>query len=407
MGADFDPSKERLVAGLMSGTSADGVDVALVRIDGSGVNVSVSLVAHDVLKFSTAVRQRIQSCQGAAAGSARDITLLDAYVGELFAHALLHLCKKAGIGPEEVSAAGSHGQTLYHNPTPTPLPGFTVTSSLQVGNPSVIAERTGITVVSDFRSRDMAAGGQGAPLAPYLDYILFHHRSRSRIILNIGGISNLTAMPAGAGLDDLIAFDTGPGNCLMDLAAWHYSGGKQTFDSDGAMARKGTVDTDMLAALLDHPFIKKAPPKSADKEEFGTSFLDQILLRHAGMPAQDILATLAAFTVKSINSAILEFCIQSARYEEIIVSGGGANNPVLMESLQAALPKLIITRSDEYGIPGKAKEAVLMAVLADATVHGWPSNVHAATGARHPAVLGSITPGGSFFEKAPTRTGLE
>ncbi len=396
-----DPSESRLVAGLMSGTSADGVDVALVRIEGTGTDVAVTLVAHDVLKYSSGVRQRILSCQGAAAGNARDVALLDAYVGELFGHALLHICKKAAVAPADVSAAGSHGQTLYHHPTPVQYPGFAVTNSLQVGAPSVIAQRSGITVVSGFRGRDMAAGGQGAPLAPYLDYILFHHRSRSRLVLNIGGIANLTAMPAGAGLDGLLAFDTGPGNCLMDLATWHYSGGKQAFDVDGAWARKGRVHEAFLATLLEHPFLKMAPPKSADKETFGSDFLDGALLRFPELRGPDVLATLAAFTVRSIAMGIMEFCTQKARYEEIIVSGGGANNPVLMEDLQGAFPKLVFATSDEYAIPGKAKEAVLMAVLADATLHGWPSNVPAATGAKAAVVLGDITPGASFFDEAP------
>jgi anhydro-N-acetylmuramic acid kinase len=391
---------ERIVAGLMSGTSADGVDAALVRIEGEGLDASLTLLAHDTLKYSPSVRQRILSCMGPSSGNARELALLDAYVGELFAHALLHICKKAAVPPQGVSVAGSHGQTLYHHPVPVPYPGFAVTSSLQVGNPAIIAERAGITVVSDFRARDMAAGGQGAPLAPYLDYMLYHHRSRSRLILNIGGIANLTAIPAGSDIDGLMAFDTGPGNCLMDLAAWHFSGGKKTFDQDGAMARGGRESEPLLTALLEHPFLKKTPPKSVDREDFGAVFLDSVLARFPGLAPGDVLATLAAFTVRCIASAVLEFCLQKGRFEELVVSGGGVLNPVLMDGLQAAFPKLTLSTSDDYSIPSKAKEAVLMAVLADATLHGWPSNVPSATGARGPLVLGSITPGGSFFEGA-------
>ena len=399
MALPTDPSKERLVAGLMSGTSTDGVDVALVRIEGAGTDAVITLVASDTLKFTPAVRQRIQSCMGPTSGNAKDLTLLDAYVGELFAHALLHLCKKAGVETRDVLAAGSHGQTLFHHPLRVQYPGFQVSGSLQIGSAPVIAERTGITVVSDFRQGDLAAGGQGAPLAPYLDYLLYHHRSRSRIALNIGGIANLTALPAGAGLDDLMAFDTGPGNGLMDLAAFHYSGGKQVFDQDGAMARAGHIDQALLAALMEHPFLAAVPPKSADKDDFGTRFLDGVLARCPGVGGPDVMATLAAFTVRTVATAIMEYCVQKARYEEIIVSGGGAKNPVLLEGLQMALPKLVFATSDEYGIPSKAKEAVLMAVLADATLHGWPANVPSATGARHPVVLGKITPGAGFFEK--------
>ena len=397
MALPTDPNKPRLVAGLMSGTSADGVDAALVRIEGSGPEAALTLVAHDTLKYTPSVRQRILSCMGSAAGTARDVTLLDGYIGELFAHTLLHLCKKSGVEASEVLAVGSHGQTLFHHPMQVQYPGFQVNGTLQVGSAAVIAERTGITVVSNFRPSDMACGGQGAPLVPYLDYLLFHHRSRSRLALNIGGIANLTALPAGCGLDGLIAFDTGPGNALMDLAAYHYSGGKQAFDQDGAMARSGQIQQALLSAFMEHPFLAAPPPKSADREEFGSKYLDGVLARFPGLSGPDVMATLAAFTVRTVATAILEFCAQKARYEEIIVSGGGTRNPVLMEGLQIALSKITFSTSDEYGIPSKAKEAVLMAVLADATLHGWPANVPAATGAKRAVVLGQITPGAGFF----------
>ncbi len=399
MALPIDPNMERLAVGLMSGTSVDGIDAALVRIEGAGTEASVTLLANDTLRYSPSVRQRILACMGPEAGNARELTLLDAYMGELFAHAVLRLCQKANTDPRALIAVGSHGQTLFHHPAPIQFPGFSVTGTLQAGNPALIAERTGATVVSGFRQRDMAAGGQGAPLAPYLDYLLYHHRSRSRIALNIGGIANVTALTAGAGLDGVLAFDTGPGNALLDLAAYHYSGGKKTYDVDGAMALGGKADAALLAALQGHPFLRKAPPKSADKDDFGPLFLDGILSRFSALPAHDVMATLAAFTVSSIATGILEFCIQRARYEEIIVSGGGAKNPLLMEGLQEAFPKLTLSTSDDYGIPSGAKEAVLMAVLADATLHGWPGNVPSATGAKAAVVLGEITPGARFFER--------
>ncbi len=399
MALPTDPSQPRLVAGLMSGTSADGVDAALVRIEGTGPEAAFTLVAHDTLKYTPSVRQRILACMGPGAGNAREITLLDGYVGELFAHTLLHLLKKAGVDPKEVLAVGSHGQTLFHHPMRVQYPGFQVNGTLQVGSAAVIAERSRLTVVSNFRPSDMAAGGQGAPLVPYLDYLLFHHRSRSRLALNIGGVANVTALPAGCGLDGLMAFDTGPGNVLMDLSAFHYSGGKQAFDQNGAMARSGQIQPTLLSALMEHPFLSAPPPKSADKEDFGAKYLDGVLARFPGLSGPDVMATLAVFTVRTVATAVLEFCAQKARFEEIIVSGGGACNPVLMEGLQVALPKLTFSTSDEYGVPSKAKEAVLMAVLADATLFGWPANVPAATGARRAVVLGQITPGAGFFER--------
>ncbi len=399
MASPENPNAERLAVGLMSGTSADGIDAALVRIEGMGAEVSVTLLANDTLRYTPSVRQRLRGCMGPEAGNVREMTLLDAYMGELFAHAVMHICKKGGVDPQTISVAGSHGQTLFHHPEPIQYPGFSVTSTLQIGSPALIAQRTGITVVSGFRRRDMAAGGQGAPLAPYLDYILYHHRSRSRIALNIGGIANITALPAGAGPGEVMAFDTGPGNALLDLAAYHFSGGKKTYDVDGAMALGGRVQAPLLQALEKHPFLRKTPPKSADKDDFGPLFLDGILARFQSLASPDVMATLAAFTVRSVATAILEFCVQRARYEEIIVSGGGAKNPLLMEGLQEAFPMLTISASDDYGIPSGAKEAVLMAVLADATLHGWPSNVPAATGAKASVILGDITPGTGFFQK--------
>ena len=391
--------KERVVVGLMSGTSADGIDAVLVKIAGDGEESEISLAAYDTLRYSPGVRSRILSCQGARGGANRETTLLDAYLGELFAHAVIHICKKAGVAPESVDIVGCHGQTLYHHPIPEKMPGFDVTGTLQVGDPAIIAERTGITVVSDFRSRDMAAGGQGAPLAPYLDYALYHHRSRARIVLNIGGISNLTAIPAGAPLSAVTAFDTGPGNCLIDLAVAQFTKGKATYDVDGAMARSGHVDGDLLHSLLENPFLKRQPPKSADKGEFGAELLSSILSRGASLTPSDVVATLTAFTYRSVAAAVLEFLLQKERYEELIVSGGGSLNPVIMEGLQTALPKLMITRADEYGIPSKAKEAVLIAFLANETIMGRPGNVPSATGARQAVVLGAITPGLRAFEE--------
>jgi anhydro-N-acetylmuramic acid kinase len=384
---------ERLVIGLMSGTSADGIDAALVGIQGQGADSSFSLMASDTLRFSPGVRARILQCQGARAGDAGEITLLNAYLGELFAHAALHVCKKGGVNPLSVDLIGSHGQTLYHMPTSLAMPGFSVRGTLQVGSPAIIAERTGITVVSDFRSRDMAAGGQGAPLVAYLDYALYRHHARSRIALNIGGIANLTAIPADAKLSQVTAFDTGPGNSLMDAAVIHFTQGAQGLDRNGTMAASGTADPALLARLLEHPFLKKAPPKSAEKGEFGPAFLKAALQDFPSLRPADVLATLAAFTVQTITTAILEHCLQDVRYEEIIVSGGGAENPVLMSGLRRVLPKLAVTTADDYSIPNKAKEAVLMAFLANETVRGRAGNVPSATGAQRPVVLGSITPG--------------
>lgn len=387
-----------LAIGLMSGTSADGVDVALVRIEGGGGESEFQIVAHDTLKYSAAVRERILACQGPGLGSARDIALLDSYVGELFAHAVLHICKKAGVQVEEVDLVGSHGQTLYHHPDGAKLPGFTVTGTLQVGRPAIIAQRTGLTVVSDFRSRDMAAGGQGSPLAPYFDYILYRHRARGRIAVNIGGVANLTGIPADVPIEKIAAFDTGPGNHLIDLAVTLYSKGQLTFDRNGAWAKAGKADLGLLSKLLEHPYVKQPPPKSLDKEVFGKAFLDKVIAENASIAPADMVATLTAFTVKSITTSIMEFLLQTERYEEIIVSGGGALNPVILDGLRETFPGKVISTSDDYAVPSKAKEAVMVAFLAHETVLGHSGNVPSATGASAPVVLGSITPGLRAFE---------
>lgn len=385
--------KEHLAVGLMSGTSADGIDAALVRLSGAGLDTQVELVEFDVLKYSGPVRDRIIQAMGPAGLGNRESLLLGAYLGELFAHAMGHVCRKAGVALPDVDLVGLHGQTLYHHPRPVPYPGFSVAGSLQVGSAAVVAQRTGITVVSDFRSRDVAAGGQGAPLAPFLDFILYRNRSRGRIAVNIGGIANLTAIPPDAGAEGVVAFDTGPGNCLLDMGAAHFSGGKATCDEGGRLALAGKADPHLLEELLQHPFFAAAPPKSADRGDFGPAFFQTVLGRATGLSPQDLLATLAALTVRSLASAILEHLLQKGHYEELILSGGGAKNPALSEGLRQAIPRLFMVDADEYTVPGKAKEAVLMAVLARETLFGRPGNLPSATGAKAPVVLGSITPG--------------
>jgi len=385
--------KAHLAVGLMSGTSADGIDAVVVRLSEDAFDTQVEMVAFDVLAFSAPVRERILKAMGPAGLGNRETALLSSYLGELFAHAVLHICRKAGVEPAEVDFVGLHGQTLYHHPRPVQYPGFAVTTTLQIGAAAVVAERTGIPVVSDFRSRDMAAGGQGAPLAPYLDYLLYRHRSRGRIALNLGGIANLTLIPAECGPEAVIAFDSGPGNCLLDQAAAHFSGGKLVRDDGGRMALSGRVDAVLLERLLEHPFFALSPPKSADKSEFGADFFRRALELAPGLPPADLMATLAQLTVRTVVSAVMEHALQRSHYEEVILSGGGVLNPALADGIRKGLSKLFVADADEYIVPGKAKEAVLMAVLARETLLGRPGNLPSATGARHPVVLGSITPG--------------
>jgi anhydro-N-acetylmuramic acid kinase len=392
--------EDRIVAGLMSGTSGDGIDVALARIKGAGESAVIEVMAFDTLKFSPQVRDRILAAQGATTAGPREVVLLSSYLGELYAHAISHICKKASHPIQEVDVVGCHGQTLYHHPHAEKFPGFAVNGSLQIGNAAILAERTGITVVSDFRSRDMAAGGQGAPLAPILDFVLFNHRARGRIILNIGGIANLTALPPDAPLDAIVAFDTGPGNSLVDLAVSHFTQGKQTFDKDGGWARTGKASEPLLEHLLSHPYFKLPPPKSLDRQEFGRPFLAKVLEWAPKMAPADLVATLTLFTVRTIAGSIMEHLLQKGRYEEILLGGGGALNPVMVEGLKASFPRMAVISTDEYHMPARAKEAILIAYLANETIGGRPANVPSATGARRPVILGTITPGANALDPA-------
>jgi len=385
--------EERLAIGLMSGISADGIDAALVNIRGSGENVELDLAAFDTLSFSDTVRTRIQAVQGPGPVPLKEVVLLSSYLGELYAHAASHVCRRASINLMEVDFVGCHGQTLYHQPEKDALPGFEVNGTLQAGNPAILAERTGLVVVSDFRSRDMAVGGQGGPLSAYLDYLLYNHRSRGRVALNIGGLANVTAMGADAPFREITAFDTGPGNCLIDLAISHFTKGKQAYDKDGLWAQQGNVDEKLLAMMMQHPYLQKPPPKTADRDLFGRGFFNMVLKLAAGMRASDVVASITEYTVRSIVDGIRRFVPEEVRFEEIIVSGGGAKNPVITEGLGLRLPTVAIVSGDEYRITSRAKEAVLMAFLANETVMGLPGNVPSATGAKKPAVLGSITMG--------------
>ena len=282
---------------------------------------------------------------------------------------------------------------MQHLPTPVTITGIPVRGTLQVGEPAVIAERTGITTVASFRARDMAAGGQGSPLVSFVDFLLFRNRSRGRLVLNIGGVASLTAIPASAPADRVVGFDTGPGNMVIDGLVSHMTGGRESFDHGGRYARGGRASDDLLARLLDHPYLLLPPPKSCGREEFGRPLLDSILKDSGALPPKDLVATLTRFTAESIAFACRRFVMPHNVYEEAIVSGVGARNDFLMEQLRSAIPELSIKQSDEYGLPAGAKEAVAFAILANETLHGHPGNLPSVTGAARPVVLGTIVPG--------------
>jgi len=412
-------SKDKLrVAGLMSGTSADGVDVAIVDIRGRQVRVR----AFDTFPYSSALRKEILSLCRPETARLDQICHYNHVLGEVFADAVIRLCKKSGILLRSIDVIGSHGQTIYHYPKGGRFAGRAIGSTLQIGEPSRIAQRTGITTVADFRPRDMAAGGEGAPLVPYADCVLFRDERLCRTVQNIGGIANLTFLPVGSvparaskecvegvppsnrGQDardttpggvttnDVLAFDTGPGNMIIDGVMRLVTKGQRQYDRGGAMAARGAVHEELLREMLRHPFFRRRPPKSTGREMFGQQYCEWFYdkARREGLLPEDMVATATAFTASSITLAYRKFLPRLP--DEMILCGGGSHNATLVRMLQQRLAGVTIRSTDEFGISVDAKEAVSFAILAYATIQGIANNVPAATGASEPVVMGKIVP---------------
>ncbi len=377
------------VVGLMSGTSADGVDVAVVDIRAR----SVHLLAFAVYPYPPALRRKILKLFQPESARLADICHYNFVLGGVFAEAVTRLCNDRGITLRSIDLVGSHGQTIYHNPKGKRYGRNRIRSTLQIGEASVIAQRTGITTVADFRPRDMAAHGQGAPLVPYADYVLFRHRRLSRAVQNIGGIANVTYLPRGCGQRDIVAFDTGPGSMVIDRIVSLVTRGKRRYDRNGKVASEGTPDEALLNEMLGHPFLHRCPPKSTGREDFGWPYADDLYRKAAkrGLAAADIVATVTAFTGASIVQAYHRFLPRIP--DEVILCGGGAHNSTLVKILQQELKGAKILLTDEFGISVDAKEAVSFAILAWATIKGLASNVPSATGAEEPVILGKIIPG--------------
>jgi len=397
-----------LVIGLMSGTSADGVDAALCEIAGVGRGgLKVRLLAESAQAYPASIRARILDACREGGGSSAELCALNFQIGEVFALAANSVLKAANLTKENVDLIGSHGQTIWHIPPQRRGTGglcqlaripASPGSTLQLGEPAMLAERTGIPVVSNFRTRDMAAGGQGAPLVPLVDYLLFSSDTSARVALNIGGISNVTYLPPRCGPAEVIAYDTGPGNMVIDaLVRFMTAGaGEKSYDKDGAIAASGTVNEELLSVMLRHEFLRRPPPKSTGREEFGESYARELCNwganRGKALQPQDAIATATRCTALSIAASLQEFILPKGPLDELIVSGGGALNPVLMRHLRGLLPQVRVSTSEEHGIPVKSKESIAFAILARETILGRPGNLPSATGAAGPRVLGQITP---------------
>jgi anhydro-N-acetylmuramic acid kinase len=363
-----------IVAGVMSGTSLDGIDVAIVDIRGKRIKP----LTFQSTPYPKAVREALLGVSNTMAHTAT-IARLHFLLGELYAEAVC----KAGRR-NKPALIGLHGQTIFHEGSPIEYLGRRVSSTLQIGEAAVVAERTGIRTISNFRERDVAAGGQGAPLVPYVDYLLFRHARRGRVALNIGGIANITVIPAGAEPGDVIAFDTGPGNMVIDALVAHLTEGRQRYDRDGRIARRGKTHERLLESMLRDPYFTIAPPKTTGRERFGSEFVNGLLA--TGIAAEDLIATATEFTAQSIARAI------PAKIRELIVSGGGVHNRHIMGRMAGLLPDLEVKTSADFGIDPDAKEAIAFAVLAYEFAQGHTGNLPSATGARRAVLLGKDSP---------------
>lgn len=384
--------KALLVAGLMSGTSADAIDVALVRIAGSGWKLKVEPVSFSSLPWRARERSAILAACNAESISVADLSRLNVWLGEKFGKAVKVACAEAGVTLDALDLVASHGQTIYHQGQPQPFLGRRIAATLQLGEAASIAEITGIDTVADFRVADVAAGGQGAPLVPFLDYLLLRHPRQDRVALNIGGIANLSLIPAGAAAGDVIAYDTGPGNMIIDALTQELSGGKLRYDRNGAWAARGAVIEPLLKQLLRDPFYRRRPPKSAGREQYGREFVAGLRRRAGNARPEDLLATATALTARTIALALNRG--ETAQREwEVIASGGGVHNQTLLGMLADAAPNCRIRRSDDLGLPGDAKEAIAFAVLGYVFLRGEAGNLPRVTGARRPMVLGKLAKG--------------
>lgn len=382
----------RRVIGLMSGTSADGMHAALVEISGVGESANARVVGFSHKEYSPEIRERIFSLFQSDCSAAL-ICEMNFALGEISAQAALKLAEQHG-GIETIHLIASHGQTIAHLPEErSPL--TPAGATLQIGEAAVIAERTGVTTVADFRVAEVATGGQGAPLTPFADYVLFRHPARGRAIQNLGGIGNVTFLPAGCRLDEITAFDTGPGNMLIDAVVSQLTAGKLAYDKDGLLAASGQANEGLLAWLMSHEFIHRQPPKTAGREQFGAVLAGQFLARakERGLSTEDAIATVTVFTAASIADAYRRFLFAKGRVDEVILGGGGTYNITLRRGIEERLPGIAVCTHEDFGIPGHAKEALAFALLGNETMLGHPSSLPGVTGAGRPALLGKIIPG--------------
>ena len=386
--------KEKLICGVMSGTSLDGIDVAIVRVSGCGTSTTFSSEAFDTIPYSDAVRQGLLAIQSSQ--SLDDVARGNIALGFVFADAIKAVCANHNIPLQLVDVIGLHGQTIWHAPEKKEIFGKLANGTLQIGDPSAVAKQCGVITIGDFRVADCSVSGEGAPLMPYIDYILFQSNEESRALLNIGGIANLALLPKGCTINDVLGFDTGPGNMLIDALCQRYFNCK--YDKDGAIAKSGKVNEALLTKLMDTPFIRRTPPKSTGRETFGKQFIEEVCSDADRLPITptDLLTTISIFTAKSISHNFNETVKnKNIHLNELIVSGGGAHNQFLISAIEQFINEqqgldVRVVKSDKYGINVDAKEAIGFALLANEMINEVPANVPKATGASTQTILGKL-----------------
>ena len=387
--------QRRLVVGMMSGTSVDGVDAALVEISGDDERPAVKLLAFENNPFPAPVRSKIFELFRPETATVDKVGYMNFLLGELYARSALSVIRKAGVRPEDVDAIGSHGQTIWHEPQPREDDGFPVRYTVQIGEGSVIAQRTGIPTVSDFRVADMAEGGQGAPLVPFSEYLLYRRSDATILLQNIGGIGNMTVLPAGAPPEEVFAFDTGPGNMIIDAVVSALTGGAETYDAGGTRGARGQVCGELLELLQQDAYYTQPLPKTTGRERFGVQYTQKILewQKAHGLSDDDLVATVTDLTAWSIAAAYERYVLPRYQASELIAGGGGSYNKTLMGFLAKRLaPHGVTVRTQEdLGLNSDAKEAVAFALLADRCVRGMPNTLPSVTGARRQVIMGKIS----------------
>ena len=373
--------------GLMSGTSLDGVDAALVDIKGTGMDTEVKLVAFNTYEIPADIKEEIKKACLLTESNSALICSLNFKLGHLFSNAVKSICKEANISTNELEFVASHGQTIYHIPKATE---YYVPSSLQIGEPSIIAYENNVQVVSNFRTMDIAAGGEGAPLVPYSEFILYGGRGESIALQNIGGIGNVTVIPGEKDMSKVYAFDTGPGNMMIDEACQRLFGVK--YDKGGEIANRGKVNKEMLDRLMKHPYVSVFPPKTTGREDFGEDYVCLLLERYKDVPGEDIVATFTYFTAETIIDSYKKHVIPKVDLKKVVIGGGGAHNKTLIKHLKNGLEGIEVLTQEEIGSSSDAKEAIAFAILGNETINGNSSNVPSATGAKNNVILGNITP---------------